>query len=159
MVKTKAEEYAEQMNVQSKDIADLKALVIDMKDTLTKKIDEVKRDISSEVNRLEVRITEDIDELKRTDAQILDSFGVFKEESNAKIDGLQNELGLTKTKLERQSNDLILAAGVIAEQQTKIVSLEKECHRGLQHGRGFNVEIDGIPKNVGDDPMYSRKLL
>ena len=152
MVKTKAEELAEQVNAQTKDIADLKALVIEMKDVLYKKIDEVKGDISSEVNRLEVKITEDIDELKQTDAQILHSFNVFKEESNGKVDVLQKELDETKTKMATQYNELILAAGVIAEQQTKIVSLEKECHRGLQHGRGFNVEIDGIPKNIGDDP-------
>ena len=152
MVITKAEELAQQMKDQKSDISDLKALVIDLKATLAKKIDEVNDNITSEVNRLDAKLTESIDQLKETDNQIIDSISTLKEESNAKLDGLQAELDETKVKLQKQTDDLVEAAGVIFTQQTKIVSLEKECHRGLQHGRGFNVEIDGIPKDVGDEP-------
>ena len=36
----------------------------------------------------------------------------------------------------------------------KIVNLEKSVHSGLQHSRKWNVEIDGIPAIIGDDPIH-----
>ena len=32
------------------------------------------------------------------------------------------------------------------------MNLDKSVHKGLQHGRKSNIEIDGIPTNVSDDP-------
>ena len=40
----------------------------------------------------------------------------------------------------------------IKTQANKICNLEKSVHSGLQHDRKFNVEIDGIPVNIGDEP-------
>ena len=37
--------------------------------------------------------------------------------------------------------------------EKRIVSLEKSCHSSQQHQRGWNLDIDGIPKNIGDDPV------
>ena len=142
---------AQQIETQTNDIATLKELVLDLKSTLMIKIDEVNNNITSEVNRLEEKLTGEIDQLKNADAKLIDSFTEFKDESNGKIDNLRVELNDTKSKLQGQTDNLIAAAGQMLVQQKKIVSLEKECHRGLQHGRGFNIEIDGIPKVVGDD--------
>ena len=36
-------------------------------------------------------------------------------------------------------------------QAMRMKDLEKESYRSMQHARGWNVEIDGIPRNVGDD--------
>ena len=35
--------------------------------------------------------------------------------------------------------------------------LEKQCHRGLQHGPGWNVEVDGLPSELCDDPASLKK--
>ena len=40
---------------------------------------------------------------------------------------------------------------VIEKLQLKIVGLEKSLHGGLQHSRKSNIEIDGIPTNIGDE--------
>ena len=40
----------------------------------------------------------------------------------------------------------------MSETQDRVVSLEKSTHSGLQHNRKWNLEIDGIPSNIGDDP-------
>ena len=143
---------AQQVESQTNDIASLKELVLDLKTTLTKKIDEVNDNITREVNRLEEKLTGEIDPLKNADAKLLDSFTEFRDESNGKIDNLRAELDETKSKLQTQTDNLIATTGQMLVQQKKIVSLEKDCHRGLQHGRGFNIEIDGIPKDVGDEP-------
>ena len=43
------------------------------------------------------------------------------------------------------------AQQVIDSQAEKIVRLEKDLYNGLQHNRKWNVEIDGIPTDVGDE--------
>ena len=58
--------------------------------------------------------------------------------SNKKISELENELNATKVLLEAQIK--------------KFIRLERSSEACQQHGRGWNVEIDGIPANVGDDP-------
>ena len=68
---------------------------------------------------------------------------------------------VTEMKAQIEAQNLQLQGAVMAlnnanerieEQKVKIARLEKSSHGGLQHGRGWNVEIDGIPLNVGDNP-------
>ena len=40
----------------------------------------------------------------------------------------------------------------LKKMETKNIDLERSLHGGLQHDRKLNVEIDGIPANIGDDP-------
>ena len=141
------------LSAQSSDIAELKAIVLDLKKVVTAKIDEVNLTISSEVKRLEEKLTEDIEELRNADQRVIDTFIEFRKETADDVNALKTELEDTKAKLLVQTDNLQVVTGQVLAQQKKIVSLEKECHRGLQHGRGFNIEIDGIPKNVGDNPI------
>ena len=173
MVLTKSEEFSNQLSSQSQEISELKTLITEMKsmvgdlkstltakiDTLTdktttleKRIDKVNTDISSDVKRLEKRIADDITDLKDSDKMLVSTLNEFKEDQTKKVVELTNELSKSKSLLADQSLELQTQSNVVLAQSKKIVSLEKECYRGLQHGRGFNIEIDGIPRNVGDDP-------
>ena len=49
------------------------------------------------------------------------------------------------------------AKKTIVAQSIRMIELEKSTHRGLQHGRGWCIEIEGIPVNVGDDPSQLLK--
>ena len=64
---------------------------------------------------------------------------------------MKEELKETKEMLAERTGRLVAASLQIDAQSKKIASLERACHRGLQHGRSYNIEIDGIPANVGDD--------
>ena len=55
--------------------------------------------------------------------------------------------------------ELKAANDLISTLSTKVVRLEKQCHRGLQHGRGWNIEVDGIPKEFGDEPTNLKKAM
>lgn len=57
----------------------------------------------------------------------------------------------------RKENDVDLTVEIrnapqkIEAQSNKIMLLEKSLHSNLQHDRKWNVEIDGIPTEVGED--------
>ena len=53
--------------------------------------------------------------------------------------------------LDERINTLEDAQNTIEKQANRIVQLEKDLYNGLQHNRKWNVEIDGIPKEVGDE--------
>ena len=173
MVITKSEELSNQLQAQSNDLLELKTLVTtmtkavddlktnltgkidkltDTTSTLENRIDKVNTDISNEVKRLETKISSDILELKDRNAQLNDSFNAFKDEQSTNVGELRADFDETKHLVSDHTLVLQTATTQIASQSKKIIALEKECYRGLQHGRGFNIEIDGIPKNVGDDP-------
>ena len=114
-------------------------------------MDEVNADISSQVQKLRTDIGADISDLKHADEIILDEFRKFERLSDEKIEAVNDDLRQTKGLLEEKSSKLEAATIQLTAQHKKIVILEKACHRGLQHGRSFNIEIDGIPANVGDD--------
>ena len=42
--------------------------------------------------------------------------------------------------------------------QDKIVDLEKSLHKAFQHGRKSNIVIDGIPNEVGEDPLALERV-
>lgn len=115
---------------------------------LTGKIEDVERNLSADFKRLSAEITQ----LKETDARIEDSLNRHRESTSKVIQSLQTNIDETKSSIEDESRELQAANMLISSQAAKIVSLEKQCHKGLQHGRGWNIEIDGIPKEVGDDP-------
>ena len=119
-----------------------------MDTNLTNKIDAVERNLSADFDRLSL----EINTLKEADARIEDSLTKHRESTAKDFQHLQADIVDTKSLLDDKSRELQAANTLINAQAKKIVSLEKQCHRGLQHGRGWNIEIDGIPRDVGDDP-------
>ena len=105
---------------------------------LDKRIEEVNLGIKEQIQTLERNIATDIKTLRDENQRTNESLENYKEKNDATIKDLRSKLDL--------KSDFI-------DQQTKrIVSLEKSCHQGLQHNRAWNLEIDGIPENIGDDP-------
>ena len=159
MVVTKSEELSNQLTELSTMVKNMDTGLSTKIDNLSattnnlqQRIEEVNTDISNELKNIRGDINEEITILKNSDAEILRQFANFEDDANAKIATLSRQLAETKDQLEEKSTNLEAASSQIVLQTQKIVSLEKSCHRGLQHGRSFNIEIDGIPANVGDDP-------
>ena len=69
-----------------------------------------------------------------------------------------NNSGGSNDAIKEQSRNLEDANKQILP-QAAIVRLEKQCHRGLQHGRGWNIEVDGLPKQLGDNPSDLRDAM
>ena len=113
-------------------------------DRINERIDESNKSITAEIHNLETRV---FNEIQRLDAdQALQQRAI-----NFNKKSMEGEIGQLQQDLEAQKN-------VIKERDDQIVRLERACHAGLQHNRGFNVEIDGIPSNVelhGDIPTHS----
>ena len=107
-------------------------------DKLAERVEEVNNSIRSDLEKIESQFDADIAELKHDNHFLKETIGENKKFVEKKCGDVENEL-LTLHK-------------IVAEQKKKFVSLEKSSHRNQQHGRGWNVEIDGIPANVGDDP-------
>ena len=64
---------------------------------------------------------------------------------STKITALENEPLVNIQAFERVSKDLDTL-------KTKFARLEKDVYKGHQHGRLWNLEIEGIPNNIGDEP-------
>ncbi len=107
-------------------------------ETLSARVEEVNTSIREDLRSIEKSLGDDVKILKNENSTIRESIGNEKTYVDEKIHSLETELLKARILMEKQA--------------TKFVSLEKSCHRQHQHGRGWNVEIDGIPANVGDEP-------
>ena len=107
-------------------------------DELNTKIDESNQTITAEIRNLEERVFNEIHTLQATQVHQERAINFNKEAVDGEIGALRQEL---KTQRE-----------LIKDREDQIVRLERACHAGLQHNRGWNVEIDGLPANVGEDP-------
>ena len=140
-------------------MAELTESITTLNKSLSEKIDNQHQDLGNrigditvQIQTLEKKFDDDIQALKVANAKVNKRIEDVVVKTNETINELRtdtverlDELGET----EKRFKD---AVATIDIQKKKIVSLEKSCHRGLQHGRGFNVEIDGLPVNIGDDP-------
>ena len=151
MVQTKAEAMASQMQGLTDAIADLNK-------NLTKKIDDHHADLGNrigdvtvQIQTLEKKFDDDIHALKVANAGISKRIDTVVQNTHDRIEEVRLETGKRLDDLENDEQ-YKNAVATIDIQRKKIVSLEKSCHRGLQHGRSYNVEIDGLPVNIGDDP-------
>ena len=134
-----------------------------MKDSLTTKIDEGNFKLTTDMQRLECSLKSEVKGLKDADEQIRISLNDHIVKSTTDLD--ENRVATNELKDKvcdmnvKQERELNAANEIINAQAARILSLEKQCHRGLQHHRGWNVEIDGIPKEVGDEPEKLRKAV
>ena len=158
MVVTKSEEIANQLTGLTTLVETMNTNLTGKIDTLTdtasalnERIDKVNIDLTNEFKQYRTFIENEIQLLKDSDQVVLDQFAAFERDSNVKVANVNDDLQRTKQLLQKKTVSLEVASAQLKVQSKKIVSLEKACHRGLQHGRSFNVEIDGIPVNVGDE--------
>ncbi len=105
---------------------------------LSDRVEEVNVSITEDLRSIEKSLGDDIKKLQNENSTIRETIGTDKEYVDSKIEALEKELFNTHIRMDREKK--------------KFVSLEKSCHRHQQHGRGWNIEIDGIPANVGDEP-------
>ena len=159
MVATKAEATAKQ-------IEDLTTAINSLKTDLTTKIDDlslttsqlggridsVRGDITAQLLNLEAKFDGEVKTLRHTTIEINDRLNAWKDAADERHNRLEADIEPRLRTLEQNNGELSTAIAVIDEQARRIVSLEKSCHRGLQHGRSFDIEIDGIPVNIGDEP-------
>ena len=133
-------------------LADIAANLTVLKDTLTKKIDDGYEKFTKEIDRIETSFGAEVMGLKAADERLRESIIDLETTTSAKFENLSATVTNADNDCKENLRNLDIANKTIEMQAAKIVRLEKECHRGLQHGRGWNIEIDGIPRQVGDDP-------
>lgn len=114
-------------------------------DQLNHRIDESNKSITAEIHNLEGRVFSEIQKLQDVQVQQAQAINFNK----TTVDG---EIGVLRQELKAQRE-------LIKEREDQIVRLERACHSGLQHNRGWNVEIDGIPSNIGEDPDQLEKTV
>ena len=114
-------------------------------DHINERIDESNRDITTEIRSLEERVFSEIQKLQVTQVQQERAINYNKEST-------EGEIGRLRQDLQTQRD-------VIKDRDDQIVRLERACHAGLQHNRGWNIEIDGIPSNVGEDPIQLERAV
>ena len=108
-------------------------------DKLTERVEEVNNSIRSDLEKLETKFDTDIAILKQDNNLVKETVGEHKQFVEEKCGDVDREL--------------LTLHEIIENQKKKFIMLEKSSHRNQQHGRGWNVEIDGIPVNVGDDAI------
>ena len=128
------------------------------------KVQEVRKSIDKITNEFEpfkVRVEEDITSIKNTTDLLTNDL----QDTKVKIDTVANSVDeieglsaeeiktLIQTEIEsHEDNNFQHLASLIHSLQLKLAAVEKSSHRGNQNSRKFNIEIDGIPSEVGDDP-------
>ncbi len=135
-------EETQQQGLPRSQFEELKFLITNLGDRINNRID-----------TLEVKITADINDLKHEDRRLSNLIDTNKEATEREITDLKNRLVIQEEENRRlrdtkEEGDLLAA---------KVIELEKSSYNSQQHQRGWNVEIDGIPVNIGDEPEQLEK--
>ena len=117
------------------------------------RVEEVNSAITQSLSALEVKVDSVVEDLRQADQQISDTI-VEKEISLViQIDQLKTRVAFTDSQLCATKMVLNATQDRFERQRLRMVDLEKTVYRNLQHGREWNIEIDGIPAEVGDNPV------
>ena len=119
--------------------------IASLESNLENKFIHIEQKITDRIVNLESSINSEISEIKLANATLTNQI----QDDNVIIKNELNELRDKHSNLEEKTLE---AYGRIEILKSKIIDLEKSVHNGLQHNRKWNVEIEGIPNNVGDDP-------
>ena len=164
---------AEEVNKQ---FANLRQLILDSTAALKKDIEGIESKFKEEIGCVRLEIVSAHDSVKK---EISDKIDGIKADLTSQIDGIRKETASLDTRISKvesagsenksyvktlsdtiatqttQITSLTTALNASGDQISyltgKVSSLEKACHGGLQHGRSWNIEIDGIPSAVGDE--------
>ena len=135
---------------------EIKKLILDLGnrlepkiDTITERVEEVNTNITRELRVLEEKHDADVQKL-RDDFNDLGS--AVAENHRHALEEIKSLKDTAEDRYSEATLRLNAAEKIIHEQKNRIQNLERSSHAGLQHRRGWNVEVDGIPSNVGDEP-------
>ena len=128
-------------------------------DKLHDRIEEVNTTLSSDVKKLEAKQINDHHDVKVLVENVSNGVSESKLSTDTEYANLKQALDEQIKRLDSQEQmminlkaELVDARKTIHSQSVRMTELEKSLHHGLQHGRSWNVEIEGIPVNVGDEP-------
>ena len=105
---------------------------------LTARVEEVNKTIRDDLQKMETKINGDVEKISRETASIRETITKNKDEHDQATQVMKRELEEAYIQLDIQ--------------RRKFSSLEKSSQRSMQHSRGWNIEVDGIPAVIGDNP-------
>ena len=105
---------------------------------LAKRVEDVNTNLSNDILKVETSLSCEMAKIKEN----FESVRVVVDENRVAVD----------SKIQELEEKLRLVHDRLDGEKKKFVALERSCHAGGQHGRGWNIEFDGIPVNVGDSP-------
>ncbi len=121
-------------------------------DNLSTRIEEVNNKITEDIVNLTAKQINDNQDRKVEIEKIANDISDHKEKVGQDISTLKEELRAHENRLQNQEKEIYWKT-------LRIKELETSVHRGLQHGRGWNLEIEGIPINVGDEPAQLQQAV
>ncbi len=126
---------------------------------LNVRIEEVNSQLVNDLRNIAAKQINDNQERKVQIDELSDVVTANKADADEEISVVKAKLGVQEGRMDNFETanrelrgKLDHASSQIHWQMLRIKELETAVHKGLQHGRGWNVEIEGIPVNVGDEP-------
>lgn len=111
-------------------------------------IAKVEKSITDKLVNLEIKLTSEVEALKQSNSNLTMVVNQEQKDTTERFINFEERLSY----LENDENQLsIEEKELIQEQSLKITRLEKDLYQSLQHNRKWNVEIDGIPSEIGDE--------
>ncbi len=126
---------------------------------LSERIEEVNTKISVDIRNLEAKHINDHQDIKVLIERVENDVTANQQTNSEEVAALMTKIESHENRINNQDREFRAIQVQLAAankrnnyQAMRFKELEKATYRGLQHGRGWNVEIDGIPRNVGDTP-------
>ena len=120
-------------------------------DVLKNRVDEVDTNLTKRVESLEGKQSDDMKNLIATTAAISTKIEIYKDTMHNEVTDLRDQLRAQKLQNVALSLSYNACVNRIDDFKSQIEDLERSSHGGIQHTRGWNIEIDGIPDAVGDE--------
>ena len=128
-------------------------------DNLSLRINEVNASITAEIKNLEDRTFSEIHNLQESQETLHKQIDINRQSTEENMGILKSLIAAQRLDLDKKSDELDKAVHLLKVQSDRLTQLERSSHGGSQHNRGWNIEFDGIPANVGDDPFQLEKAV
>ena len=126
---------------------------------ITAKLDEKYQQLDLKIVALETAVNNDVaivkanlSTLDKANTNLTMLVDQHKEAVDKKLEtieeftaGIDEKVGTNETNIDDHDDD-------IDRLKLKLEKLEKAVYAGLQHSRKWNIQVDGIPMNIGDEP-------
>ena len=135
----------------------LEACFVNFNKSLDEKLVVLEGNIDQKLNKLEIKLATDLEAVKKSNTNLtltVNNNQVHLQNELTKVDDRVTALEIGKIKDLTDSNEQLDKS--VDHLSNKIVGLEKAVYTGHQHSRKWNIEIDGIPTNVGDESEQLR---
>ena len=131
----------------------------DSTNDLRTRVEEVNTQLSEDLKNIAAKQINDNQERKVQIEQVSNDVAANKANLNEEMSAVKEKLRAHEGRMKNNELDnrtmkveLDKANMQIHWQIQRMKELETSVHRGLQHGRGWSIEVEGIPINVGDEP-------